>query len=237
MSTARPPRRSARHPAPRTAIPDALPVLAAGAHRNPRDGGCFMEWASLLAGERWSDEPRCTHPLLAHLARSVNDRVGVVARQELAALVPSVIGLRSPDPRWDVEIALLVGRTALPWAAGDDARALAAGVLTCDRVLAHGDRRPAGAPRASTREALDAVPLAQAWARDFTARTGVPRGRPQSMARAVVDHAVATTTRGADRDARLVALLRAAVGLGAALCGRPAPSPALRARPAVPSAV
>ena len=34
----------------------------AGRHRNPRKGACFMEMASFLAGERWSDHPQCTHP-------------------------------------------------------------------------------------------------------------------------------------------------------------------------------
>ena len=46
-------------------LPDLLPVLSRGKHRNPRKGACFMELASYLAGERWSDHPACTHPLLA----------------------------------------------------------------------------------------------------------------------------------------------------------------------------
>jgi hypothetical protein len=37
--------------------PALLPVLSRGKHRNPRKGACFMEFASLLAGERWSDHP------------------------------------------------------------------------------------------------------------------------------------------------------------------------------------
>jgi hypothetical protein len=43
--------------------PDLLPILSPGKHRSPRTGACFMELASLLAGERWSDHPACTHPL------------------------------------------------------------------------------------------------------------------------------------------------------------------------------
>ena len=50
-------------------IPDGMPVLSRGKHRSPRRGACFMELASVLAGERWSDHPACTHPLLAQLAR------------------------------------------------------------------------------------------------------------------------------------------------------------------------
>ena len=43
------------------------PCCRAGKHRSPRKGACFMEMAAFLAGERWSDHPRCTHPLLAAL--------------------------------------------------------------------------------------------------------------------------------------------------------------------------
>jgi len=35
-----------------------------------------MELASYLADERWSAYPACTHPLLAALARDVNDHTG-----------------------------------------------------------------------------------------------------------------------------------------------------------------
>ena len=37
--------------------PVVLPILSRGKHRSPRKGACFMEFASLLAGERWSDHP------------------------------------------------------------------------------------------------------------------------------------------------------------------------------------
>jgi hypothetical protein len=60
--------------------PDLLPMLSPGKHRNPRTGACFMELASLLAGERWSDHPACTHPLLAALARHVNDHTSDAGR-------------------------------------------------------------------------------------------------------------------------------------------------------------
>ena len=38
-----------------------------------------MEFASYLAGERWSDHPRCTHPLLSAVARLVNDNTSDTA--------------------------------------------------------------------------------------------------------------------------------------------------------------
>jgi hypothetical protein len=70
--------------------PDLFPILSPGKHRNPRTGACFMELASLLVGERWSDHPACTHPLLATLARNVNDHTSDAGRQRLAGLIPSV---------------------------------------------------------------------------------------------------------------------------------------------------
>src|SRR4029079_8896408 len=50
-------------------VPERMPELSRGKHRKPRQGACFMELASFLAGERWTDHPACTHPLLAALAR------------------------------------------------------------------------------------------------------------------------------------------------------------------------
>ena len=68
-----------------------LPVLTRGKHRRPRQGACFMEYASFLAGERWGDDPPCTHPLLSALARQVNDRSSDQARQQLLELVPAIV--------------------------------------------------------------------------------------------------------------------------------------------------
>src|SRR5829696_8481888 len=86
--------------------PVVLPILSRGKHRSPRKGACFMEFASLLAGERWSDHPACTHPLLAAVARHVNDHTSDAARARLAELIPSVIGLTGQDLHIDARIAL-----------------------------------------------------------------------------------------------------------------------------------
>ena len=81
-------------------VPDGLPVLSRGKHRSARKGACFMEMASVLANEPWSDHPRCTHPLLAHLARLVNDYTSDDNRSELAVMIPSVVGLRGGGLPW-----------------------------------------------------------------------------------------------------------------------------------------
>ncbi len=145
-------------------LPDQLPVLSRGKHRNPRKGACFMELASFLAGERWSDHPACTHPLLAALARHVNDRTSDAGRPRLAVLIPSVIGLTSPSPHVDARIALRAARTALPVVAADRQRVMAVGIMSCERVLDDLDRRPVGTLEDASRRALEQAPHATQWA-------------------------------------------------------------------------
>ena len=148
--------------------PVLLPTLSRGKHRSPRKGACFMEFASLLAGERWSDHPACTHPLLAAVARHVNDHTSDAGRSRLAELIPSVIGLTGEDLHIDARIALGSARLALPVAAAERQRVLAVGVLSCERVLADLDRRPAGELQEASRRALTQVPQAAEWAARFT---------------------------------------------------------------------
>lgn len=210
-------RRSERgHDGGAAPLPDGLPVLSAGAHRSPRDGGCVMEWTSLLAGERWSDRPRCTHPLLAWLARGVNDAVGDGTRQRLAPLAATLVGLTSDDPRWAREVGLLAARRALARATTPElGRGLAVAVLHLDRGLTEVDGRgEGGAQRPSTRQALDAAPEHAAWAVWWTGRTAVPRTGWDDLAEAAVDRAVAVL---ADRPDELLGLLEDAVALCAGL--------------------
>ncbi|WP_461024072.1 hypothetical protein [Thalassiella azotivora] len=149
-------------------VPDGVPVLSRGRHRSPRKGACFMELAGYLAGERWSDHPACTHPLLAGLARCVNDVTTDAGRWRLGALVPAVIGLTSDDPHVDPRLALLCARTALPVVSVERQRALAVGLLSCERRLAHLDGRDPGHLEPASRAALDAVPDAAVWAARFS---------------------------------------------------------------------
>ena len=98
-------------------VPDGVPILSRGRHRSPRRGACFMEFASFLAGERWSDHPRCTHPLLTQLARQVNDLVGdeeedCILRQRRGGLA-DVAAQRAER--------LLLGRAAAPVAGAGQA--------------------------------------------------------------------------------------------------------------------
>ena len=156
-----------------TSSPDLLPVLSRGKHRNPRRGACFMELASFLAGERWSDHPACTHALLAEVARNVNDRTTDADRPLLAPLIPSVVGLTTDDVRADARIALHCALVALPVAPQSRQRSLAVAVQACLRqAQAHGDS-DAGGLREQAEQLLAQVPDAARWAAVFAARAGL----------------------------------------------------------------
>ncbi|WP_374970486.1 hypothetical protein [Terrabacter sp. BE26] len=56
------------------------------------DGACLMELVAMAAGEQWGDSPACTHPLLAHVARRVNDAISDDGRRALTSLIPALVG-------------------------------------------------------------------------------------------------------------------------------------------------
>src|SRR3954471_15066272 len=152
-----------------------LPVLSAGKHRRPRSGACFMEFASYLAGERWSDHPACTHPLLASLARQVNDCISDNVRQTLLELVPQVIGLNTKDLRADVVIALRAATTALPVAAEERQHVMALAIHKCERLWAEVEDRPGAGLGTRSQQALASAPGAAAWARRHGGESGPSR--------------------------------------------------------------
>lgn len=194
--------------------PDFVPVLSAGRHRNPRKGACFMELASYLAGERWSDHPSCTHPLLALMARAVNDTLSDGDRSQLLPLVPSVVGLTGDDVEIDLAIALRAGRSALPVASASRQNVIAVGLLSCERVRADLAGTDPMAMSEETRRALAMAPEAELWARQF-ARDARPSVR--TFRRQTAPNIVAYSVQGiatacvADASARLVDLLEATI--------------------------
>jgi hypothetical protein len=214
--------------------PDLMPVLSPGRHRNPRRGACFMEMASYLAGERWSDHPRCTHPLLAALARDVNDRVGDDARSRIVRLVPDVVGVQSDDPRSYAWIAREATIAALPVAPALRQPAIAVGLIRCQLVLDPAEGRPGTNLDAECRAALDSAPVARDWALDFV-RMGVGSDRDfvRRAAPAIVRSSVAGIAEACVRDAddRLVTLLERSITLSRSRFG---PEPSRVAAPAVP---
>jgi hypothetical protein len=193
--------------------PDSLPVLSRGKHRSARKGACFMEMASVLANEPWSDQPSCTHPLLASLARLVNDNTSDQNRGQLAVLIPSVVGLRGGGPAWMVDLTSAVALQAIPDVPEPSQRALAAGLVRCEELAA--SLGPESVTETDViRRALDRVPGAVAWARQYaagstiTAKQFAKRTAPSVMRCAVRGLAASAT---ADPDARLRDLLRVGI--------------------------
>jgi hypothetical protein len=171
-------------------------MLARGKHRNPRKGACFMEFASLLAGERFSDHPACTHPLLAAVARHVNDHTTDAGRPRLAELIPSVIGLKGEDLHIDARIALRSATMALPVVAAELQRVMAVSVLACERVLAELDGRPVGTLEAESRSALAQVPHAAEWAHRLTGGTRAPASSAKRFRRQAAPAIVLDAVQG-----------------------------------------
>jgi hypothetical protein len=87
--------------------------LGRGRHADPGARGCLMELASVLAGETWSDHPASVHPVLAAVARVVNDRVSEQDRARLKQLVPAMIGTATDDIGGYARLVLICSSTAL----------------------------------------------------------------------------------------------------------------------------
>ncbi len=170
-----------------------------------------MEFASYLAGERWSDHPRCTHPLLAALARDVNDLTDDESRNHLMPLVNRVIGLTASGSLGDEvteTIAVRAAIAALPIASYQRQRAIAVGLLSVLESI-----HPAELQTAA-RRAVEAVPHARDWARDYldAARLGPMRLTANSAEALVHTSAVGIALACApDGDARLAALLEESI--------------------------
>jgi hypothetical protein len=182
-----------------------------------------MEFASFLAGERWSDHPSCTHPLLAQLARQVNDLISDEGRQHLLPLVPVVVGRRGDALTW-INLPVAVAAAPILEVPQETQHVLAAGLLSATEVCAEAGPELAETGR-KARAALDQVPGAVAWVERLKVTTRISprvfanRCAP-TMIRCATDGIVASRTP--DCDQRLRALLETAI----AAC--PAPTPTQR---------
>lgn len=198
---------------------DHLPVLSAGRHRSARRGACFMEYASFLADERWSDHPNCTHPALGALARAVNDCTSNRDRGLLAPLIPSVIGirgdgLRGEDERIDIVVGVRAGCAAVAVASESRQKSIAVGLIHAEAFLPESLEwlRP------QIRAALETAPAAASWGYSF-ARNLAPR--PGNMLGAMhilttvsvlgIAEACLPTAIPNDADVRLRTLLEATI--------------------------
>lgn len=75
-----------------------MELLERGVHASPREGCSVLEYASVLAGERWSSCPQSVHPALAAVAGLVNDQMTDDRRRMLTPLAPWLLGTNTIDP-------------------------------------------------------------------------------------------------------------------------------------------
>ncbi len=220
-------------------IPDGMPMLSPGKHRNPAKGACFMEYASYLAGERWSDQPACTHPMLALLARLTNDAVDDRHRSALVELIPEVVGVTTQDLTFDLTLSVRMAEAALPIAPYERQRTLGVGLLAVEELLPLAWPSSASTLEPRIRAAFATAPDVEGWARAYRAGLrltekifrektgpGIAINAGLGIARACVD----------DPQERLVALLRACIADGRAVVAASTPRPTTARRPLVSAA-
>jgi hypothetical protein len=100
-------------------LEDRLPVLEtvelkSGSHADFEAGVCVMELVSYMAGEEFSDHPKCASPVLTSFLIRLNDSLPAELRQKLKPLVPKVIGTRDGRDEergwmisdWSIRVAL-----------------------------------------------------------------------------------------------------------------------------------
>jgi hypothetical protein len=222
---------------------DGVPVLSRGRHRSPRKGACFMEMASYLAGEKWSDHPACTHPLLAQLARMVNDHTSDAERSALATMIPSVVGVggglrggSETEVRWAVGFVVAVAGHTLREIPEVMQRAVATGLIRCEQLAATLSEPVPGIDE--LRDILAGVPRAESWARAFSVDRRIThkaftRHAAPSMVSCAVDGTVAHASNAAD--ARLRDLLEVGIDAAHRLDDLLAPSSTVVPVPAPPT--
>jgi hypothetical protein len=104
-----------------SAVPDAAKSirLAPGSHASPREGACVVELASMLAGEEFSDRPRCVCPVIAAFLRTWNDLAAYADRQRLRPYAARLVGTRgsrrTTRARRDACLEWVVGAPPAGW--------------------------------------------------------------------------------------------------------------------------
>ena len=140
-----------------------MELLGRGVHANPRRGCNVLEYASVLASERWSSRPQSVHPALADVAGLVNDQMTDDNRRLLTPVAPWLLGTGTANPRAWPAITGVCIRAALVWASEPGKPRLKTDLDTARTWLAEasrspdGRRRPAWAGRRERRWARHAI--------------------------------------------------------------------------------
>lgn len=122
-------------------IPHGMPILGSGKHRDPTDRACLMEATALLTGQPMTDHPEGVHPMIAAVARIINDAVSDPARQHLLRFAPAAATTATDDPRLVDHLVILVCTRALPVALPIWAPAIRHALRQAHRRRAHPERQ------------------------------------------------------------------------------------------------
>lgn len=148
-------------------VPPLQVQLGRGRHATPGDHGCLMELASVLAGETWSDHPATVHPVVAAVARVVNDWISEQDRARLQQLVPAMIGTATDDIESYARLALICSTTALNAERVRSHPEIRAEVQSAQRMARGALSAPTGA---FVTRILASAPMPQRWYRRTAVR-------------------------------------------------------------------
>jgi hypothetical protein len=148
-------------------LPPVQVQLGRGRHATPGGRGCLMELASVLAGETWSDHPATVHPVVAAVARVVNDWVSEQDRARLQQLVPAMIGTATDDIESYARLALICSTAALDAERVRSHPEVSAEVESARRMAQRALSAPTGA---FVTRLFAAAPKAQRWYRRTAVR-------------------------------------------------------------------
>ncbi|PXA67510.1 hypothetical protein CTB96_12370 [Cryobacterium arcticum] len=154
-------------------------------------------------------------------------------------LIPSVIGLRGDDPRVRLVVALRAATAGLPVVSADHQRALAVGILNCQRHLGRVSTEGAIDVSDQVRDAFDRAPQTERWAREFMgsvgswSRTRFTDRTAESIIRITVQGIAEACIP--DTDERLYRLLSDAIDDCTQVLGKPVGEPVVVPQPLSPS--
>ena len=182
--------------------------LAHGSHDATAKAACVMEAVAYVAGEPWSDAPKCASKVITRFCVRLNDRWGDRRRQALKPYVLRIAGTAASDEierrrafmcaDWAVREALPIALEAArikDWP--EKLRALPEAV----------DKKSAERARDVAREAGCAAAAADAYAADAYAAAAYAAAADAAAADAAADAADAADAARAKADASALALL------------------------------
>ena len=184
-------------------------TLTKGSHNGPDDGACLLEAASWLAGEPWSDSPRCVSPVLAAYGRALNDALPDDKRQQLKPLLPRLLNTAGDgldETRRLIALDWLI-RTQLPaWlrlvpALIERADQLAAAPRLDSQEAVAAIRSLVQETQTAARDAARAAAGAAAWAAAWTAAWTAAWAATRAAAGAAARDAARAAAWAAARDA------------------------------------